>query len=179
MILVADFEATCWEKRKKDLNEIIEIGIVVCSDNCDILGMFSSVVKPFVNKRLSEQCIKLTRITQEEVDKSDYLPVVIDKLCFWFADQFSLSITDIKWGSWGSSDITVLKRDCERHDILYPLGDHVNLESLYCRKENIKGIGATKAIESKGFIIEGREHRALDDALNLCKITRYILDGQD
>jgi inhibitor of KinA sporulation pathway (predicted exonuclease) len=174
MILVADFEATCWEKRKKDLNEIIEIGIVVCSDDCDILGMFSSTVRPFVNKRLSEQCIKLTKITQEEVDHSDYLPAVIDRLSFWFKDQFYLPVSEIRWGSWGASDITVLKRDCERHDLSYPFGDHINLESLFCKKENIKGIGATRAIESKGFTIEGREHRALDDALNLCKICKYI-----
>lgn len=174
MILVADFEATCWEKRKKDLNEIIEIGIVVCSDDCDILGMFSSTVRPFVNKRLSEQCIKLTNITQEEVDRSDYLPVVIDRLNCWFKDRFYLTVSETRWGSWGASDITVLRRDCERHGLSYPFGDHINLESLFCKKENIRGIGATKAIESKGFIIEGREHRALDDALNLCKICKYI-----
>lgn len=177
MILVVDFEATCWERRKQDLNELIEIGVVVCSDDCDILGTFSSPIRPLINKRLSERCKKLTGITQKEVDAAVRLPEIIDQMNQWFLLSFGADIAMIPWGSWGSSDTTILKRDCERHELPYPLGEHLNFERRFCAREGIRGCGVARALEMKGFVFEGRQHRALNDALNLQKIASYILAG--
>jgi inhibitor of KinA sporulation pathway (predicted exonuclease) len=108
MFVIVDIEATCWEKRRqRDLNELIEIGVVACTDDCEMRGTFSSVVQPMINKQITEQCRKLTGIMQSEIDAADPLPVVIARLDRWFTSQFDDLISNVKWASWGSSDVSV------------------------------------------------------------------------
>jgi 3'-5' exoribonuclease 1 len=68
---VVDLEATCFENPKKpDINEIIEIGIVLCDADYNILYKWSSFVQPKINRHLSNFCKKLTSIKQFEIDQA-------------------------------------------------------------------------------------------------------------
>ena len=75
IFVVIDFEANCWnyKRKRKHINEIIEIGAVILkkeNENFIKLGEFTETVKPLEDPKLSKFCKKLTGISQKEVEIS-------------------------------------------------------------------------------------------------------------
>ena len=170
-----DLEATCWRGAPpNDTREIIEIGAVKLNEYGDELGRFNRFIKPIVNPQLSAFCQELTNISQRNVDRAHTFSPVIEEFFDWgdIYDQDYLLI------AWGKEDRTLLKTDCQLHDVetdwLHP---HLNLKKAYkALKQLHKPTGLRKTLNIEGFEFEGIHHRAIDDAVNTVKIFRQYVD---
>ena len=176
MYLVADIEATCFEQfNVRDNNEIIEVGLVVCSSSGNIQSTFQSFVRPVISQRLSGFCKKLTKIKQEWVDEAETLDRVIERAMQWLKESGVPEPNRIRWTSFGSWDNQCLIRDCHRHNIWTPFGHFTDLKKAYARYSGCKLCGLREAIENEGLIWDGQPHRAVWDAINAAKISKLVL----
>ncbi|XP_054936933.1 3'-5' exoribonuclease 1 isoform X3 [Physeter macrocephalus] len=84
-ICVIDFEATCEEGNPPEfIHEIIEFPVVLLNTHTlEIEDTFQQYVRPEINTQLSDFCINLTGITQDQVDKADTFPQVLKKVIDW------------------------------------------------------------------------------------------------
>lgn len=171
--VVVDLEATCWEGvRGSPKMEIIEIGAVRLA-GCvgPIDDDFASFVRPVVEPKLSEFCVRLTSIRQEDVDGAEYFWEVFPKFVEWIgAEPFVLC-------SWGGYDLNQFRQDCLRHQLPLPptFERHVNLKKEFARLRDVKVCGMAKALEIADIPLEGTHHRAADDARNIAKLAMWIL----
>jgi len=77
-LFVIDFECTCDEKKRLEIQEIIEFPIIVIDlKEQAIIDKFHSFVKPVVYPKLTAFCTNLTGITQEKIDNAPILPEVL------------------------------------------------------------------------------------------------------
>lgn len=175
MFILADIEATCWERHKKvDDNEIIEIAFLVCNVKGDVLCRYQSFAKPVTNTKLSRFCKKLTGIKQEDLVDARPLGDVILEITDMIEDRFGIPSHFISWASWGNWDPICLGNDCERHNVDVPFGNHINLQKLY---EDLRGVnvGLKEACELEGYKWIGERHRALSDTENSLNIAKILL----
>jgi inhibitor of KinA sporulation pathway (predicted exonuclease) len=75
-IIIFDTEYTSWKgslesnwEKANEHREIIEIGAIKVSSNENIVGKFSVIVKPYINKTLSVYIKELTGINQSDIDE--------------------------------------------------------------------------------------------------------------
>ena len=174
-LLVVDLEATCWEDKNdtSKVMEIIEIGAVLAdSKTLEIMSEFQSFVKPILNPILSDYCLNLTTIKQEEVDSAEMFPSVLARLL-----DFCGETNDVTLASWGDYDRKQLILDCARFGVQYPFGaDHLNIKELFTERKGSKKCGMKKALRILGIPLEGMHHRGLDDARNIFKILAILLN---
>lgn len=173
--IVYDLEATCWLGRPPGyVQEVIEIGAVKINGYGEKLGTFERFVKPIVNPRLSAFCQELTSITQEQINRADTFPNVIED----FQDWIGIEEEDYLLCSWGKFDKTALVSDSKLHDVEYDwLENYINIKLQY---KEIKGLtkprGLHKAVIKEGFEFTGTQHRGISDAENLAKVFNKYLD---
>jgi 3'-5' exoribonuclease 1 len=172
--IVFDLEATCWEDRLGRPSEIIEIGAIKLNDYAEAKGTFDAFVKPIIHPFLSPFCIKLTSISQVEVNKAERFPQVVEEFQDWieiFDEPYLLC-------SWGNFDKTQLIKDCELHGLETDwLEAHINLKEQYRQIRGMnKGCGLKRAVLQEGFEFEGTHHRGIDDAFNLAKVFGKLFD---
>ncbi len=156
------------------MQEIIEIGAVKINGYGEEIGSFNKFVRPLVNQRLSPFCKELTGIEQQMVDRAQRFPEVMDL----FFDWAELDIEDYLLISWGREDRTLLRNDCDLHDLDAAwLDPHLNLKKAYQRLKGLKKpTGLQKTLTREGFEFDGQHHRAIDDAVNTVKIFVQYLD---
>ena len=173
--IVYDLEATCWKGAPpNDVQEIIEIGAIKLNGFGEELGSFNKFVRPKVNQALSAFCKELTGIDQQQVDRAGNFDMVIENFFDWgniFEEDYLLI-------SWGKEDQSLLRNDCQLHDIesdwLHP---HLNLKNAYQALKRLrKPTGLRKTLDIEGFEFDGSPHRAIDDAVNTVKIFRQYVD---
>jgi inhibitor of KinA sporulation pathway (predicted exonuclease) len=174
--IVLDLEATCWERRDKSPNEIIEIGALCVDENQVILGEFSQFVRPFVHTQLSKFCTELTSITQEQVDNALLFPDVLGTFQEWilsFEDDYVLC-------SWGHYDKHQFIMDCKLHGISSDWTDaHISLKHQYALINQTRSIGMKNALKREKLPLDGTHHRGIDDARNITKIfLKYFKEWQ-
>ena len=172
--IIYDLEETCWLGRQPGgLNEIIEIGAVMVDPTGEILDSFSKFVKPTINPRLSGFCKKLTSISQENVDRADLYPKVIQQ----FQEWIDIWDEDYRLCSWGRYDKVMLTDNCALHKMEIDwLDPSTDLKSEY---HEIKGehklTGLKNTLKKEGFEFTGVHHRAISDAENTAKIfIKYV-----
>lgn len=173
--IVFDLEATCWlGAPPNDVQEIIEIGAIMLDNYGTELGTFNKFVRPKVNTRLSAFCTELTSIRQEQVDRADQFPQVIDH----FQDWIGIAEYDYLLASWGPEDIRMLNNDCSLHRLQSEwLAHHFDLKKQYTSIQRLKKpAGLKKALRLQGLEFSGTQHRAIDDAINTGKIFVELLD---
>jgi len=175
MFILADIEATCWEQHKKvDDNEIIEIGFLVCNVKGEVLDSYQTFVKPVTNIKLSGFCKKLTGIEQRWVNDAPSLFDAVSDIARWFDLRYSINSSQMAWTSWGDWDPVCFEKDCDRHKIAMPFGNHVDLKQHYFNLRGVE-VGLREATEREGFPWRGRRHRAIADAENSLNIARLVL----
>ncbi|XP_070924747.1 3'-5' exoribonuclease 1 isoform X6 [Macaca nemestrina] len=122
-ICIIDFEATCEEGNPPEfVHEIIEFPVVLLNTHTlEIEDTFQQYVRPEINTQLSDFCISLTGITQDQVDRADTFPQVLKKVIDWMklkelGTKYKYSIlTD---GSWDMSKF--LNIQCQLSRLKYP-----------------------------------------------------------
>lgn len=172
--IIFDLEATCWEHRGKiEDMEIIEIGAVKMEPSSfNIISEFQSFIMPINNPVLSDFCIKLTSITQQQIDIAKNFYEVFPSFIDWIGnDSFQIC-------SWGEYDLNQLRVDCQRHSIKLPdliEKNHRNLKAEFSALFNRKPCGMKKALKHLKINSEGIHHRGIDDARNIAKIAQVML----
>ncbi|KAL6030654.1 hypothetical protein STEG23_027037 [Scotinomys teguina] len=122
-ICIIDFEATCEEGNPAEfIHEIIEFPVVLLNiHTLEIEDTFQQYVRPEVNSRLSDFCINLTGITQEQVDRADAFPQVLKKVIEWMKSKelgTKYKYCILTDGSWDMSKF--LNIQCQLSRLKYP-----------------------------------------------------------
>lgn len=174
-ILVVDIESTCWEgKTPPDMeSDIIEIGI----DLLDVqTGQISDseglLIKP-ERSEISDFCTKLTTITPEMIAESgisfaEGLQILKEKY----------NAKKRAWASFGAYDLNQFRRQCQVLDMDYPFSpSHLNVKTLFALKSKLNHeVGMATALKMRQIELEGTHHRGVNDAYNIAKILRWILE---
>ncbi len=166
--IILDLEASCWKDRSiNKQNEIIEIGAVKINDKGESLEEFCEFIKPKLNPTLSDFCIELTTITQNEIDSADTYDKVIERFKNWINIKEPYVLC-----SWGFYDKKQFEKDCKLHDLQTDwLKNHISLKHQYADIKNLKKpIGMDGALKKEGLELDGTHHRGIDDARNIAKI---------
>lgn len=184
-ICVVDFEATCEENNPPEFtHEIIEFPMVLINTHTlQIVDTFQEYVKPEVNSKLSDFCVKLTGITQKLVDEADTFPGVLTRVVQWLQEKelgtkYKYAIlTD---GSWDMSKF--LNIQCRVSRIRYPgfARKWINIRKSYGNFYKVPRTHTKLSImlEKLGLKYEGRPHSGLDDSRNIARIAlRMLQDG--
>jgi inhibitor of KinA sporulation pathway (predicted exonuclease) len=173
--IVIDFEATCWgnDSRRGD-EEIIEFGAVKMSQRTGkIFGEFSSFVRPERYPNLSDYCIKLTGITQKDVDTAPTFPYVLTAFVEWMGDADRCTFC-----SWGALDHYLLRKTCRFYNVPYPFDDdYLNIKPAFSEAVSGRGVSMERAMEMMELEFEGRQHRGIDDARNIARLWQAVLRG--
>ncbi|XP_033920889.1 3'-5' exoribonuclease 1 isoform X1 [Melopsittacus undulatus] len=184
-ICVVDFEATCEEGNPPEfVHEIIEFPVVLLNTHTlEIEDTFQQYVKPEINPKLSDFCIRLTGITQDIVDKAETFTQVLQNVIEWMRQRelgtkYSYSmLTD---GSWDMSKF--LNTQCRISRIKYPsfAKRWINIRKSYGNFYKVprNQTKLTMMLENLGMNYDGRPHSGLDDSKNIARIAiRMLQDG--
>lgn len=167
--IIYDLEATCWEHPPPGfVQETIEIGAFKINHYGEIRGKFNRFIRPSVHPTLSPFCRDLTTITQQDVNRADLFPAVIEEFINWGRigeESYVLC-------SWGSFDRKMFEIDCKLHRLEHAWTEHhANLKEQYRLMKRLRsGIGLRKAIENENILFTGQHHRGISDAENLVKL---------
>jgi 3'-5' exoribonuclease 1 len=166
--VIVDLEATCWMKRVEPQQmEIIEIGsVLLASKTGPIQREFASFVRPVTKPKLSAFCMGLTGIQQKEIDNADDFSKAFPRFLNWIgAEPYRLC-------SWSMFDLNQFKTDCARHGLPVPpqFSHHINLKLEFARLAGVSPCGMKRALALSQIPVEGKPHRALDDARNIAKL---------
>ncbi len=174
-VLVIDLEATCCDQGSvpQQEMEIIQIGAVLATRSGEVLGEWSSHVRPIRHPVLTTFCTQLTGISQLNVDAADSFPTVIATLVTWIDD---LCKTVDCWGSWGAYDRHQLQQDLAFYGLPWCLPPtHLNLKATFAKTFRLKKRPAlSSALALVGLEFSGAPHDALDDARNAVRLLRYV-----
>lgn len=187
-----DIEMTCDGKQengkfiddgrmKHSQREIISVGFIVCDDIYNIKNRYSSFVKPVHNTTITDYCMKLTGITQRDVDRGKKCNNAfwdIRELCkrysvdyifaFGNADKDGI-MSSIKWN----------RKEKEAVGNLFAISTKVIdvrpaiLKGINCKNYR-KSPSLSKIAEQLEIKIKGENHNALNDAMLLYKICRKL-----
>ena len=171
-----DLEATCCDQNSfpRDQMEIVEIGAVrVLSSTGEVDSEFGAFVKPVRNPILTPFCRKLTTISQEDIQSASSYPQVLAAFSSWLEIR-----PDYDFCSWGNYDKQQFIQDCQYHGLAYPFsGAHRNLKAEFSTAiQSKKRFGLGEAIRKIGLQFQGTAHRGIDDARNLARVNRYLLN---
>lgn len=175
-ILIVDIEATCWEggAPEGEESDIIEIGICLLDVNTgEITENQGILVKP-ERSTIGSFCTSLTTITPEMVAEQG---IGFKEACAILKKNY-LSQSRA-WASFGAYDLKHFQRQCAAMGVGYPFSpSHINVKTLFALKKKLmheEGMGG--ALKVLGIPLEGTHHRGVDDAKNIAKIFRWILNG--
>lgn len=166
--IIFDLEATCWKQRDNSPNETIEIGAVMIDEKRQVVGEFEKFIQPIKHPRLSDFCMELTSIRQEDVDNAAYFNEVIED----FQDWIQQGDNDYLLCSWGFYDRKQFESDSQIYGLDTAwLEKHISLKHEYARINSLRrAIGMKRALIRDGITLEGTHHRGIDDARNISKI---------
>lgn len=172
-LILVDIEATCWKGwEHAEEMETIEIGAVKLNQSLEIIDQFTTFARPVIHPQLSEFCINFTSIQQTDVDQAELFPAAFKQFLTWVGSA------PYYWFSWSSYDATRMRDDLIYHN--QPIPDffekHYDLKKLYAQKEGLKElVGMRRALKNLKLNYSGRQHRAIDDALNTAHILKHVL----
>ncbi len=171
IVLIIDFEATCWDHKTPDgmHNEIIEIGISgIDYVTKEIRLRDTIIVKPEFST-ISKFCTELTTITQEYVNENG---ISFSEACEILEKKYKSR--DRVWFSWGEYDKNIIEANCNLKGIRNPFGrTHINMKPLFSFLYGIKtDLGVNQALDKLGLEFEGTPHRGGDDAYNIARIMK-------
>ena len=171
--LVVDLEATCdQDALPRPQREIIEIGaVLVDGQTYEAIGEFQTFVRPVRHPVLTQYCLELTTITQQQVDEAPTFAEALEAFT-----RFISKDSTARFCSWGKYDSRQLQQDCDYHGLDYPFDGHLDLASSFRRKQGfIRRLGLKEALERAGIPMVGTQHRGIDDARSLAPLIPWCL----
>lgn len=173
-LLIIDLESTCYEQGNEPnsfFSEIIEIGAVVLNtETFEVIEEFQTFVKPVLFPALSDFCLNLTTITQEQVDNAPSFKEAIQAIKSVYERY------DCVFASWGFYDKNQFKKVCDKFRVAYPFGkDHISLKHEHGNFVNKHPMGMERALKDYKIPLDGTHHRGIDDARNIAKIATEMI----
>ncbi|XP_042855808.1 ERI1 exoribonuclease 3-like [Penaeus japonicus] len=175
--LVLDFEATCDQDKLIQPQEIIEFPVLkVDARTFRIESTFHEFVKPVHNPLLTDFCIKLTTISQEEVDDGKDFRTVIHLFDKWVREDVGLDkkFLFVTCGDWDLK--TMLPRQCKTENVQVPnyCKRWHNIKQSYFSITNQYIKGMMPMLAGLNLKHMGTLHRGLDDCHNIANILREL-----
>lgn len=172
-IVIFDMELTCWDTPvpQGQEKEIISIGICeVDTQTQEILRGEHFFIRPR-NSEISDFCSKLTGIHTRDVIKAPYL----EDVCRRISKKYS---SNRPWGAWGRDDL-MLQNACIKAGCESPCSiEYVNIGALWTMLTgNTKSVGLKSAMTTLGLEFQGKQHNALDDAINTARVYNEVSDS--
>lgn len=133
-------------------SEIIQVGAVLLSEDCQPLGKFSSFVRPDYGK-IDHFIQSLTGISERDVKKAPSIEDVLRSLMLWIGEH------DVCFVSWSNSDYVQLRNEI--------IDKHLDADEFALFLEPKSWIDYQKLVDVRFEI--GRS-LSLADALDLCEI---------
>lgn len=179
-LIIVDIEATCWASKLPppgEQNEIIEVGVCALDlTTWEILDKRSLLVRP-TRSKVSDFCTTLTTLTQAMVDDG----MTFAEACATLRADYDTQ--NRAWGSWGSYDRKMFEAQCASFGVDYPFSEHhLNIKGLFADAlTNKRRLGMAAALKKAGLELEGTHHRGHDDAYNIARLLRYVIQqrGED
>jgi len=173
-IIVIDVEATCWDDRERTRrnSEIIEVGVCLLDVKTgEITDNRGIIVRP-ESSAVSEFCTELTTLTQDMVNDGVSFRYACDILMKEYQSR------ERTWASYGQYDWFQFNKECEKKNVPYPFSScHINIKNLFALMNKLKREkGMAKALGMADIKLEGTHHRGKDDAYNIAKILRVLLN---
>ncbi|MDE6835199.1 MAG: hypothetical protein K2J39_13280 [Ruminococcus sp.] len=175
----ADFEFTCGYCIHKLDSEILSSGVVICDENYIIQERFYCTSRPNRYPKMTKQCKKLTKLTQEEIndspDSNDVMSIILRLVRKYNIDKIYV---------WGNFDRTGLSSDTRQHQRfgkdcaniqrvgkrIYDIQDDITKKLNFPEPVNIKELAS--AFDYKP--LSGSFHNALNDATALYVIYKAV-----
>lgn len=175
----ADFEFTCGYCIHKLDSEILSAGVVICDESYSIKEKFYCTSKPNRFPKLTKQCKKLTKLTQEEInnspDSNEVMAVILKLMKKYNINKIYV---------WGNFDKTALSFDTRQHQRfgkecaniqrvakrIYDIQESLTEKLELPEPVNIKELAS--AFDYKP--LSGSFHNALNDALALYVIYKAV-----
>lgn len=182
-IVLFDVECTTWEGTAArgwsgpgEHRELVQLGAVLVETvHFTELSPFKFLVRPKINSILSDYFIKLTGITQEEVDRDGVdFPVFLQSFYRWSGGH-GLYTFDTKLDGSRLFDRDVLIENCDLWGIEFPFGMERfhNINEIFARYGiSVKQSG--KAPEALGAKVTHRPHDALNDVRGLIAALKIL-----
>lgn len=181
-ICILDFEATCFFGTRNDkTREIIEFSSILINVNSENkichISQFSQYVKPSINPILSDFCIKLTGITQNQITNAKNIKDVYKEHCKWLTEhvQFNQNFLFLTVGKWDLE--TMLPIEAQRYNI--------KLNNYYKKWKNLKEEFEIFYNKNAGTMMEmleklkithtGHYHSGISDCENILKIVEKMI----
>jgi inhibitor of KinA sporulation pathway (predicted exonuclease) len=184
-LIACDLEATCWEDPARRLTqeeetEIIEIGAVeLCPLTYQTLDTFQSLVRPVRHPTLSDYCLDLTGILQEEVDAASIFEEVWPRFRAWLGD-----LEQVAFCAWGGFDDHQLQQQVEALGEPAPGWSPTNIRvefNAWCRDhgQDHHRVGLAGALEVLGSPPLTHAHRALHDAKGVGQVIAWVRNREN
>lgn len=180
LFAVLDFEANCSGRNKTDHTAIEVPVILLDAYTGETVATFHKYVKPTSIPKISDFIHELTGITQEQVDASNPLPVVLAELDTWLSQYHDKKIVFVTCGDWDLK--TLLPQDCLLYRIPVPerMRSWINIKKVFAERvyKNKKGsmLGMAGMLHYCGMEIEGRHHSGIDDVKNICRVIKWMIE---
>ena len=176
--IVLDFEFTPIPKQNKHQrkivkNELIEIGAVKLDERYQVIGEFSSFVRPELSP-LNHECSALTGITDKDLISAPRFSEAVEQFISWIGGE------DYDIYAWSEHDKEQFIGECKLKnltDIYYDLynKEWIDLQLIYIETVGLsKAISLQRALNSLNIFFEGSIHRAADDAYNTASILQSL-----
>lgn len=179
-----DAEYTCYMENDTFFNrehsgEVLSVGVVITDSKFNLMKTYYSPIHPIYNRQLTGYCKKLTGLSQKEIDQAPSYEEVFQKLYLLFQEY---PVKEIY--TWGN-DIHTLLHDVEKNHkfvsrkykkIILLLKD---LTKRLTRK--VFGKSMSLSLSDMKYICDMEHttaHNALEDAMDLYKITRCCVLGK-
>ena len=154
--------------------EIIEIGAIKLSEDRNMIGEFSELVKPQVYHEMHRYTSKLIHLQMEELEKGRPFPEVMREFLDWCGE-------DIMFCSWGPSDLTELQKNMKYYQ-MPPLADRpiafYDVQKLFsiAHEDGKARRSLEHAIDFLNLEKDIPFHRAFSDAYYTAKVFAKLAD---
>lgn len=179
-----DAEYTCYMENdtffdRAHSGEVLSVGVVITDSKFNLVKTCYSPIRPIYNRKLTGYCKKLTGLNQKEIDAAPSYEEVFQKLYLLFQEY---PVKEIY--TWGN-DAHTLMHDVENN---HKFVSRKHRKIILLLKDLTKRL--TKKVFGKSMSISLSDmkyicdmehttaHNALEDAMDLYKITRCCLLGK-
>ncbi|HHY83434.1 MAG TPA: exonuclease domain-containing protein [Clostridiales bacterium] len=147
--------------------EIIEIGAAKVSENLEITETFSRLIKPVIYKKLSPIVMRKTGIRPSDLEAGDSFSKAIRDFKEFCGEDYILC-------TWSTNDVKILQKNCIYHKVPYDwTSRYFDVQGRCTRILGLpknQSIGLKNALDAFGIEVNGKLHRAKDDAVNTARI---------
>lgn len=168
-------------ERKICYQEIIEIGAVMLNDRYQEISRFQTYVKPQYAEEIRRNITRLTGITTEMVADAPTFLEAMDQFtewCFSFDGECQVQ-------AWSDSDLKqilaeiALKKYKMNENGMKLVEKWNNFQNEYVRKVGFDHVvSLEKALYYAGLEFQGKQHDALNDAVNTAELLRVVRNQQ-